>query len=103
MSKLALSVTLDRDNVAWLKARAGAAGGGLSSILDEIVTRARQAGSGPARSVVGTVDIDPADPDLEGADAAVRTLFEASLARPLLVGERRDLRARHPSQKKRRG
>src|SRR5579871_5384446 len=90
MSKSAVSVTLERDNVAWLKARAGATGArGLSAVLDEIVTHARQAGMGPARSVAGTIDIDPADPDLEGADAAVRTLFESSIARPLSVHEGR--------------
>jgi hypothetical protein len=46
--------------------------------------------------VTGTVDISPADPALEGADDAVRAVFEASLARPMLV---RDERASHGRRK----
>jgi hypothetical protein len=85
MSKQAISVTLDADNVTWLKGRAGATGSrSVSELLDRLVTAARQAGDiGPSRSVVGTIDIDPSDPLLERADEAVRYLFEASLGRPL--------------------
>ena len=88
--KKALSVTLDRDNVLWLKSRAGAAGAGsVSQLLDRIVTQAR--GSGHlvvARSVVGTIDIDAADPGLATADADVHALFDRSLGRPVLLRER---------------
>ena len=90
MSKRAISVTLDADNVTWLKGRAGAAGAGVSEFLDRIVTAARKAGhAGPSRSVVGTIDVDPADPELARADEAVRTVYEQSLRRPRLVRERR--------------
>ena len=100
-----MSVTLDADNVAWLKGRAGATGmRSVSELLDRLVTAARQSGRvGPSRSVVGTIDIDASDPGLDKADAAVGALFEASLGRPLVVREGRAgyrLRAR---VKKRRG
>ena len=89
MSKQAISVTLDAENVTWLKGRVGAAGlRSVSELLDRIVSAARASGRvGPARSVAGTIDIDAADPLLEKADLAVRTMFEASLGRPLVVRE----------------
>jgi len=89
MSKQAISVTLDADNVTWLKGRAGAAGvRSVSELLDRLVTAARQSGDvGPSRSVVGTIDIDPGDPLLERADEAIRYVFESSLGRPLMVKE----------------
>ena len=89
MPKQAISVTLDADNLTWLKGRAGAAGlRSVSELLDQLVTAARASGRvGPPRSVVGTIDIDANDPLLEGADEAVRGLYEASLRRPLMVKE----------------
>jgi len=89
MSKQAISVTLDADNVTWLKGRAGAAGvRSVSELLDRLVTAARQSGDvGPSRSVVGTIDLDPGDPLLERADEAIRSVFESSLGRPLMVKE----------------
>src|ERR1700704_1197120 len=89
MAKQAISVTLDTDNLTWLKGRAGAAGlRSVSELLDQLVTAARESGRiGPSRSVVGTIDIDASDPRLEGADEAVRTMFETSLGRPLMVKE----------------
>jgi hypothetical protein len=90
MARRALSVTLETDNVTWLKGRAGAAGDSVSEVLDQIVTAARRSGRiGPTRSVVGTIDIDASDPGLAGADAAVRSLFDASLGRPLVAREGR--------------
>jgi hypothetical protein len=91
MSKRAISLTLDSDNVTWLKGRAGAAGlRSVSQLVDRLVTDARRAGRvGPSRSVVGTIDIDAADPFLEGADTAVRTIYERSIGRPLVVKEGR--------------
>src|SRR5437016_11424030 len=87
--KQAISVTLDPANLTWLKARAGATGArSVSELLDRLITDARAKGSaGPATSVVGTIDIDASDPLLLGADEAVRTMFEASLGRPLLLKE----------------
>jgi hypothetical protein len=90
MTRRAISVTLEADNVTWLKGRAGAAGESVSELLDQIVTSARYgAHAGPARSVVGTIDIDSSDPLLEHADALVRAAFETSLGRPLTVHEAR--------------
>ena len=89
MAKHAISVTLEADNLTWLKGRAGAAGlRSVSELLDQLVTAARASGHiGSSRSVVGTIDVDASDPWLEGADEAVRVLFDASLRRPLMVKE----------------
>jgi hypothetical protein len=89
MPKQAISVTLDVDNLTWLKGRAGASGvRSISELLDKLVTAARESGRiGPSRSVVGTIDIDENDPLLENADAVVRTMFETSVGRPLMVKE----------------
>jgi hypothetical protein len=89
MGKQAISVTLDADNLMWLKGRAGAAGiRSVSELLDQIVSAARTSGQiGPSRSVVGTIDLDASDPWLEEADEAVRGMFDASLGRPLIVKE----------------
>ena len=67
MAKQAISVTLEADNLTWLKGRAGAAGvRSVSELLDQLVTAARESGgAGHATSVVGTIDIDPGDPMLE--------------------------------------
>src|SRR5690349_23703398 len=83
MSKQAISVTLDEENLTWLKGRAGASRvRSVSELLDRIVAAARGAGGiGPSRSVVGTVDIDEGDPSLEQADAAIRALFDAPVRR----------------------
>jgi len=85
MAKEAISVTLTRDNLIWLKGRADAAGcKSISELLDRLVTAARTRGQiAPVRSVVGTIEIDPSDPLLEGADARIRAFFEASLGSPL--------------------
>ena len=90
MTRRAISVTLDSDNLTWLKGRAGATGvRSVSELLNQLVTAARQGGHGaPARSVAGTIDIDSADPALEHADAAVQDLFDASVARPFIARER---------------
>ncbi len=90
MPKHAISVTLETANLTWLKGQAGLIGvRSVSELLDRLVTQAREARSiGPARSVVGTIDIDAADPLLHEADAIVRSLIDASLRRPLVVKER---------------
>jgi hypothetical protein len=89
MGKKAISVTLETDNLVWLKARAGATGlRSVSELIDRLVTQARAAGpAGPIRSVVGTIDIAADDPRLEHADAAVRAMFDASLRRSMTVKE----------------
>jgi hypothetical protein len=87
MSKQAISVTLEADNITWLKGRVGARGlRSVSELLDQLVVTARQSGRvGVSKSVVGTIDIDRGDPSLQGADTAVRSMFDASLRRPLTV------------------
>jgi hypothetical protein len=104
MARRAISVTLETDNVTWLKGRAGAVGESVSELLDQLVTAARQGGRvGEARSVVGTIDIDSSDPLLQGADAVVRAAFDASLGRPLGARERgATYQARPPKPRKRR-
>jgi hypothetical protein len=106
--KQAISVTLGADNVTWLKGRAGASGvRSVSEFLDQLVTAARQGGrEGPATSVIGTIDIDSSDPLLEGADAALRSIYESSLGRPLVAREAparysTRLRRRRPAKKSR--
>jgi hypothetical protein len=91
MPKRAVSLTLDHDNLLWLKARAlTEKRGSVSETLDAVIRDARAAGRVPAgsiRSVVGTIDISPEDPWLENAGAEISGLFEASLARPSMVRE----------------
>ena len=89
MPKLPISVTLDAENLLWLRARAtGTKRRSVSDLLDEIVTAARVSAHGDSiRSVVGTVDIAPDDPDLDHAKAFIRAEFEASLARPIPIHE----------------
>ena len=89
MPKQPVSVTLDENNLLWLRGRAaGAKRRSLSEALDDVVTSARLGGQpGDVRSVVGTVDVSPDDLALDRADAAVRRLFEASVSRPWLVKE----------------
>jgi hypothetical protein len=90
MSKRALSITLGEENLLWLKGRAAHSRGTVSSLLDRFVSEARagRLGTPPAsRSVVGTIDLAIDDPDLSGADRAIRTLFDRSLARPTIARE----------------
>jgi len=89
MPKQAISVTLGADNLTWLRGRANAAGvRSVSELLDQLVSAARSSGDiGPSRSVVGTIDVDASDPWLEGADDAIRGMFDASLRRPLMMKE----------------
>ena len=88
-TKRAISVTLDADNITWLKGRAGATGvRSVSELLDQIVRAARKLGrGGPSTSVIGTVDIDPQDPLLAHADAVVRAMVDKSIGRPMVVKE----------------
>jgi hypothetical protein len=85
----AISVTIEEDNLLWLRAQAAATmKGSVSHVLDRLVRTARLEGRTDAiRSVVGTVDLPHGD--LEQADASVRALFDRSIARPMLVRDRR--------------
>ena len=103
MPKNAISVTLDADNLAWLKARAGAGRArSVSALLDRIVTEARSHSIGSeVKSVVGTIDVDPSDPLLLKADQAIQALFAESFGRPFMVKESRATYGK--SARKRRG
>ena len=91
MGKQAISVTLQSENLTWLKARAGSGEArSVSELLDRLISEARvRGGAGLVRSVVGTIDVDQSDPLLDKADDAIRALIAGSLARPLVVKEQR--------------
>lgn len=97
MGKEAISVTLEADNLTWLRGRARAATRSVSETLDRLIASVRKSGgAGEARSVVGTISIAPGDPELATADLAVRALFARSLRRGSAAeprgGPRRDAR-----------
>jgi hypothetical protein len=89
--KKAISVTLTADNLLWLRGQAArTANGNVSEVVNRLIGETRAAGgTHPAaiRSVAGTIDL-PDDESLAQADSYVRTLFDRSLSRPLLVRER---------------
>jgi hypothetical protein len=95
MGKTAISVTLDQENLLWLRTQTTSGKGkSLSDTLDRLITEARAAGRvapGSVRSVVGTIDISDADPDLATADDYVSGLFAQSNRLPVLVKETRPL------------
>ena len=90
MPKQAITVTLDADNLTWLKGRARGIGArSMSELLNRLVSDARRQGTlGEPRSVVGTVTIDPSDPLLDGADQAVRAFFAAAVKGAPRLSER---------------
>jgi hypothetical protein len=80
MAKQAISVTLEADNLTWLRGRARAATRSVSETLDRLIVGARKSGvPGEARSVVGTILISAEDPELVTADQAVRSVVARSL------------------------
>jgi hypothetical protein len=93
MPKLPLSVTLDQENLLWLRAQTAAARRrSLSETLDQLVTDARRSGrvaEGAIRSVLGTIDITDDDPDLLEADLYVREQFARSARQPFAAKESR--------------
>jgi hypothetical protein len=105
MARQAISVTLDAENLTWLRGRIGGGKGkSVSDLLNQLVTDARRTGSvGAPRSVVGTVEIDAGDPLLNEADAALHALFERSMSRPTVVRERRSAYGRRVRGSKTRG
>jgi hypothetical protein len=78
ITKRAISVTLNTDNVTWLQARVRSEKlRSVSELLDQLVDNARHAGkTRDVRSVAGTLEIDPSDPLLDKADEAIRSLFD---------------------------
>ena len=85
MPKRAVSVTLDVDNLIWLRAQAGA-GRNVSRIVNELVSEARAVGrrfGAATRSVAGTIDLrnyDPAAADQEIRASMTRAVRAASAA-----------------------
>lgn len=91
MPKKPISLTLEEGNVLWLRGQ-GYGRGNLSAAVDALIAEARAGRLGapaPVRTVVGTIDLPADDPRLERADAAMRELFAASLARPPVVRKTR--------------
>jgi hypothetical protein len=88
--KKAISVTLKSENLLWLKAQAAArTGGNVSEIVDRLIRDARATSTtdrAAIRSVVGTINL-PDDESLAEAESSVRTMFDRSLSRPMLVRE----------------
>ena len=84
-------MTIDEDNLLWLKGQAAATSrGSVSAVLDRLVAEARAEGRttmSAVKSVAGTIDLPADDPALRGASAYVWNLFDRSLQRPLLVKE----------------
>lgn len=69
MGKKAITVTLEADNLTWLRGRARAATPSVSETLDRLIASVRKSGgAGEKRSVVGTISIAPGDPALVSAD-----------------------------------
>jgi hypothetical protein len=87
-----VSVTLDTENLLWLKAQAIASDeGNVSRVLDRIVREAREAGRTgllAGRSVKGTIGPLPEDDALTRAAAEVGAMFAESLGRSMGVVER---------------
>jgi hypothetical protein len=88
----AISVTLSRDNLLWLKGKAGRTSkGSVSEVLDQLVAEARLRGHAApdtVRSVVGSVNLPDDDPDLLEADSYLRGVFAESVRQPFLIRER---------------
>lgn len=93
-----VSVTLESENLLWLRAQAAATSrGSLSEVLDRLVSQARTAGRGEMaaiRSVVGSIDLPDDDPNLHHADAYIRDVFATAVRRPALVRGKRPRTAR---------
>ena len=99
-------MTLNSGNLLWLQARAQQSGArSISEFLDQIVTDARVAASGPIvapRSIVGTVTI--LDPTLfEDDDAATAGKENASTRGPLFRVRERQTPFRPTRRKPSRG
>jgi hypothetical protein len=80
MSKKAISVTIEADNLLWLKARTRATGSrSISAVLDDMVTGVRKA-AGPVTSIVGWVSFPEGEAGLRRGKKDIRELFDRSLA-----------------------
>lgn len=86
-------MTLEKSNLSWLRGQVKQRGArSLSEVLDQIIVASRtsQSGAPPSiRSVVGTVQIDEADPDLALATKELQSELERSLSRPVRERKKR--------------
>jgi hypothetical protein len=84
MGKKAISVTLRRENLLWLRGQTQAsARRSVSETLDELISEARAGARGrqeAIRSVVGSIRIQASDLGLTQADAAIRRLVSPPAA-----------------------
>jgi hypothetical protein len=105
MAKKAISITIDANNLTWLRGRVGASSlRSVSELIDRLITEARSSGPpGPIRSVVGTIDIDTSDPFLDKAADFVWTQLSRSLGRRHVTGSQRKRPSRQRRRIKRRG
>jgi hypothetical protein len=100
--KKPVSITLDDQNVVWLKGQATGRERTVSAVVDQLVTNARLAGRtdpNTTRSVQGTIDLPDSDPELEHADAYLRDLFDRSHRRPVAVKEKRQQSRTRPRRR----
>jgi len=78
MSKKAISVTLQPENLLWLRGQTQTSSRrSVSDTLDALISEARARARGrpeAMRSVVGSIRIQGADPGLTQADAVIRGL-----------------------------
>lgn len=78
MNKQAISVTLSPDNLVWLEALARRSRRrSLSETLDAILDGVRGRSTPETTSFQGMISIDPGDPELATADAALARVFGA--------------------------
>src|SRR5262245_43103810 len=102
MNKQPISVTLDPDNLLWLRTRMIASGcRSVSEVLNRLIRDARTPEHSQAktlRSVIGTLRIAEADPDLLTADEAVRALFPHRLKGRRGLAGRNEARAKKVKQ-----
>jgi hypothetical protein len=103
MSKQAVSVTLEHENLVWLRGQTRGAGGpSLSAVLDRLVSAARAGGhvhEATIRSVVGSIRISEDDPQLLDADNAVRKLFPQPLVAEGAASYRRSKKRSRPQRR----
>ena len=85
MSHKTLPIDLDLRNLEWLKAQTQTTDRrSMSEIVNQVIAKARNGGVAEireVRSAVGQARIFEDDPELAGADAAIRNLFEQSRSR----------------------
>jgi hypothetical protein len=94
-------VTLDADNLLWLRGQAGSTRS-VSRIVDELVAEARASGRNTGAepvSVVGTVDLLDFDP--VAADRELRSFFDAASGGAATVRETQARYGRKQRQAKR--